>query len=340
MALPTDSAHLSRPGQDGGTGVYDALFIEEYGGLVDLAFHETSTMKSFLNVRSVQGTNTIKNYRVGETSLSAVTPGVRPDASATNFGDTSVTVDTIVVARNNVFLLEDLQNNYDAKVELARTQGEQLAEYFDEAAYIQAMKAARSAAPANLPGFKSGTVVELAVAGDELDPVKLEAGILAMIQGMEEKKVRVRGTQFGTTGYNGVVLYVKPAQYYALLQNDKLVDSQYSMGNGNYADNRILKAAGLPIVTSTLLPQEALGVTGHYLSNTANSSAYDYTAAEGDSRVLGFAPRAVLAGETISLTSDIWYNKEEKQWFIDSHLSFGMAPDRAEMAGTVDVFRA
>ena len=340
MALPTDSAHLSRPGQDGGTGNYDALFIEEYGGLVDLAFHETSVMKSFLNVRSVMGTNTVKNYRVGETSLSGVTPGVRPDASPTNFGDVSVTVDTVVVARNNVFLLEDLQNNYDAKVELARTQGEQLAEYFDEAAYIQAMKAARSAAPANLPGFQGGTVVELDAATDELDPNKLEAKILSMVQGMEEKKVKVRGTQFGTTGYNGVSLFVSPAQYYTLLQNDKLVDSQYSMGNGDYADSRILKAAGLPINTTTLLPQEAAGATGHLLSNATNSNAYDYTAAEGDVRVLGFAPRAVLAGETISLQSDIWYNKEEKQWFIDSHLSFGMAPDRAEMAGVVDKYRA
>lgn len=334
MALPTDSSQLSRPGQDGGTGVYDALFIEEYGGLVDMAFHEASTMKSTLNVRSVMGSNTVKNYRVGETALSAVTPGVRPDATPTTFGDVSVTVDTVVVARNNVFLLEDLQNNYDAKVELARTQGEQLAEFFDEAAYIQAMKAARSAAPANLTGFKSGTVVAMAAIGDQADAVKLESKILNMIQGMEEKKVKVRGTQFGTTGYNGVQLYLAPAEYYTLLQNDKLVDSQYSEGNGDYAGNKLLKVAGIPINTTTLLPQAE--VTGHYLSNASNSTAYDVSLAESYGVALAFAPRAVLAGETIGLTSDIWYNKEEKQWFIDSHLSFGMGPDRAEMAAILD----
>lgn len=338
MALPTDSTHLSRPGQDGGTGAYDALFIEEYGGLVDLAFHEMSMMKSFINVRTVTGTNTIKNYRVGETALSAVTPGVRPAASPTNFGDTSVTVDTVVVARNNVFLLEDIQNNYDAKVELARTQGEQLGEYFDEAVYIQAMKAARASAPANLPGFQGGSRAMMAAAGDELDAAKLEAKILEMVQSMEEKKVKVRGTQFGTTGYNGVKLFVSPAQYYTLLQSDKLVDSQYSPGNGDFADAKVLKVAGLPIETTTLLPQSA--VTGHFLSNASNSNAYDVTAAQADTVVLGFAPRAVLAGETISLASDMWYSKEEKQWFIDSHLAFGIAPDRAEMAGVVDKFRA
>ncbi len=334
MALPTTSAHLSRPGQDGGTGAYDALFIEEYGGLVDLAFHEMSMMKSFINVRTVTGTNTVKNYRVGETALSAVTPGVRPDATPTNFGDTSVTVDTVVVARNNVFLLEDIQNNYDAKVELARTQGEQLGEYFDEAVYIQAMKAARATAPANLPGFKGGTVKTLGTAGDELDAAKLEAGILNMIQAMEEKKVKVRGNQFGTTGYNGVKLFVSPAQYYTLLQSDKLVDSQYSPGNGDFADAKVLKVAGIPIATTTLLPQEA--VASHFMSNASNGNSYNVTAGQAKGVVLGFAPRALLAGETISLASDMWYSKEEKQWFIDSHLAFGVAPDRAEMAGILD----
>lgn len=334
MALPTDSSHLSRPGQDGGTGAYDALFIEEYGGLVDLAFHESSKMKSILNVRSVRGTNTIKNYRVGETALSAITPGVRPDATPTHFGDTSVTVDTVVIARNNVFLLEDLQNNYDAKVELARTQGEQLGEYFDEAAYIQAMKAARASAPANLPGFKSGTIVTMGAVGDENDATKLEAKILEMVQGMEEKKVKIRGTQFGTTGYNGVQIYVAPKEYYTLLQSEKLVDSQYSPGNGDYANSKVLKVAGIPINTTTLLPQTA--VAGHYLSNASNSNAYDVSAGEAKGVVQAFAPRAVLAGETIGLESDVWFNKEERQWFIDSYLSFGMAPDRAEMAAIVD----
>lgn len=338
MGYPTDSTHLSRPGQDAGTGDYDALFIEEYGGMVDLAFHEVSTMSTALNVRTVRGTNTVKNYRVGETSLNAITPGVRPDAASSNFGDVSVTVDTTILARNNVAILEDLQNSYDAKVELARTQGEEIGEFFDNAAYTQAMKAARKTAPAGLTGFKGGTVVAMAAAGDEADAVKLEAKILNMIQGMEEKKVRVNGTTFGTTGYNGVSLYMAPAEYYTLLQNDKLVDSQYSGENGNYGEGKVLKVAGVPINKTTLLPQEA--VTGHPLSNTGNASAYDVSAAEADVLVQGFAPRAVLAGQTIEMTSDIFYDKVEKQWFIDTMLAVGFAPDRAEMSGVVDKYRA
>ncbi len=334
MALPTNSNHLSRPGQDGGTGAYDQLFIDEYGGLVDVAFHESSMMRNVVNVRTVRGTNTVTNYRVGDTSLIGITPGVRPDASPTNFGDVSVVVDTIVTARNNVALLEDLQINYDAKVELAQGQGRLLGEYFDEAVYIQGVKAARSAAPANMPGFEGGTSISTTGAGSDLDPVKVDAGILSLIQSMIEKKVKVNGNQFGTNGYDGVCVYVAPAQYFTLLKNEKLVNADYSGGNANYADGMVLKAAGVPIKMTTLLPNKAQ--SGHILSNATNGNAYNVSAAEAKVIALAMAPRAVLVGETIGLDSDIWYNREEKMWFIDSHLSFGVAPDRFEMAAVLN----
>ena len=46
-------------------------------------------------------------------------------------------------------------------------------------------------------------------------------------------------------------------------------------------------------------------------------------------------PKALLAGETIPLTSDVYFDKKEMQWFIDSYLSFAVTPNRAEMAGGI-----
>jgi hypothetical protein len=46
-------------------------------------------------------------------------------------------------------------------------------------------------------------------------------------------------------------------------------------------------------------------------------------------------PKALLAGETIPLTSKVYYSDVELQWFIDSYLAFGVTPNRAEMAGIV-----
>ncbi len=46
-------------------------------------------------------------------------------------------------------------------------------------------------------------------------------------------------------------------------------------------------------------------------------------------------PKALLAGETIPLTSKVYYHDVELQWFIDSYLAYGVTPNRAEMAGGI-----
>jgi hypothetical protein len=42
-----------------------------------------------------------------------------------------------------------------------------------------------------------------------------------------------------------------------------------------------------------------------------------------------------MAGETIPLQSDIFYDKLFKSWFVDSHLAFAVGPNRAEYAGVI-----
>ena len=59
------------------------------------------------------------------------------------------------------------------------------------------------------------------------------------------------------------------------------------------------------------------------------------TATDVDAVAVLLMPKALLAGETIPLTSDVYYVKQEFQWFIDSYLAFGVTPNRAEMAGAV-----
>jgi hypothetical protein len=137
---------------------------------------------------------------------------------------------------------------------------------------------------------------------------------------------------------DGAVILVKPAQYYTLLRNDKLIDSQYSLGNGDYAQGKVLKSNGLPVVKTNRIPTAA--VTGHYLSNAGNSNAYDLVdGAQTDVVAIVMLPKALLAGETIPLTSKVYYMDSELQWFIDSFLSFGVTPNRPDNCGLVLKYR-
>ena len=315
------------------TGTVNPLLIEEYGGVVESQIIKTSIMKQFVDMKSVRGTDTVTNDRIGTTSLQAVTPGVRPEPGVAEFDNVSVKVDTIILARNNVNLLVDFQSQYNVRAELGKDHGKIIGRFFDEAIMIQGMKAANivkgdgTGGTTKLPaGWVGGSQITLGAAGDELDSAKLQRAIEDLCEAIETNDIELEGA----------VLLVNPAQYYTLVRNDKLISGDYSTANGDYASGMVMKSCGVPVLKTNRLPQAA--VTGHYLSNAGNSDAYDVSAAEAKVVALLLMPKALLAGETIPLTSKVYYSDVEIQWFIDSYLAFGVTPNRGEYAGVINAF--
>lgn len=309
------------------------LLLEQYGGEVESQFKKSATMRQYAKVRPVRGTDTISNNRVGRTTLKALTPGVRPQADATPFGKVSLTVDTVVLARDNRSMLNDLQVHFDARMELAQDHGKELGYFFDQAFIIMAIKGSKAAAPvlgdgtASKQSIGAGKNVTLTTALDELDPDKLEAAISGIIVDMEEEEIPTEE----------LVVFVRPTQFKVLLDHDKLLSSVFSGegadSNGSYAKGMIYLINGVRIVKTARIPTAA--ITGHFLSNSGNSNAYDVSATEAKAVAVVLHPKSLLAGETIPLTSDIWFNREEKQWFIDSFLAFGVAINRPDVCGAV-----
>lgn len=314
--IPTDSAHLS--------DLARTQMVEEYAGAVDSQFKKSSMMRRIVNVRSIRGTDTAFVRRAGKTTLQALTAGVRPAANATGFGKTSVTVDTVIIARDNRSLLNEFQTDFNARAELGKDHGKELGFFFDQAMLIQGIKAAYQSAPSGLNGaIGAGRNTALSALGDELDPDKLYDAIAGIIVEMEEDEVDL----------SEMVIFVRPTQYDILTRNDKLIDRDFSAENGDFASGRIGTIKDVPVVKTARIPRAA--ITGHFLSNTDNSNAYDVSAAEARTVALVMHPSALLAGETIPMTHDVFFSDIEKQWFIDSFMAFGVAPRRPDVAGVV-----
>jgi hypothetical protein len=314
--IPADSTHLSDQAI--------ADMIEQYGGAVDSQFAKKSMMRGFVDVKSVKGTDTILNRRVGKTSLTTLTAGVRPAAAKTSFGSTSLTIDTVVMARDNRSMLNEFQIDFNARAELGKDHGKELGKLFDESMLIAGIKGAAASAPAGLNGaFGAGTTAALATAGDELDPTKfytaLETGVVSM--------------QLKDMDTDECVIFVTPTQYAVLLNNDKLVNQDYSKENGDFANGMFKTVMGVPVVQTNRLPTAA--ITGHALSTAANSSFYDVSAAEARTEALILHPSALMVGETIPLTSDVYFSKIERQWFIDSLMAYGANFNRPDAAYAV-----
>ena len=305
------------------------LLIEQYGGEVESQFKKSSIMRQYVKVRPVRNTDTITNNRVGRTTLKALVPGVRPPADNTPFGRVQLTVDTVVLARDNRSMLNEFQTHFDARMELAQDHGKEIGFFFDQAFLIMGIKGALAAAPvlgdgtASKQSIGAGKNKTLSLALDELDPDKMEAAITGLITDMEEEEIPTEE----------LVLFVRPKTYKVLSNSNKLLSRDYSPGNGDFSKMQIETIGGVRIVKTARLPQAV--IDNHFLSNTANGNAYDVSAAQAKCVALILHPKSLMAGETIPLTSDMWFSREEKQWFIDSFLAFGVTVNRPDCCAAV-----
>lgn len=305
-----------------------ALMIDEYGGAVESQFAKDSIMRQYATIRPVRGTDTIVNNRVGKTSLKKLVAGVRPPADPTPFGKVTLTVDTVIIARDTRSMLNEFQIHFSAREELGKDHGKQLGKFFDEAFIIMGIKGALTAAPDFGMGpeknsIGAGKFVDLAAAGDEQDPDLLAQAITDILIQMEEEEVPVEE----------MLVLVRPTEYNTLLNNNKLIDSRFSPGNGDYAEMDIKKIADTRIVKTARIPREEND--DHMLSNPDNANAYNITGKEARAVAVIIHPKSFLAGETIPLTSTVFFSDIEKTWFIDSWMSFGVSVNRPDVSGAV-----
>jgi major capsid protein len=334
MPLFTDTP--VRPNQQNQAGATDALTITEFTGMVEGTIERKSKLDPFIKRRRVKGTNSLTNYAVGETQLQALQPGVAPDGTLVDFSKNMITIDTVVLARNIFPLLEVWQNNFDVRKQVSNEQGKKIAKFTDQAFMIAGVKVALltqstfSGGVNGKPlGHFGGSQVELDQAGDEIDPAALYKAIADLFVQMEGKDVEPMS--------DDIILIVRPAQFYALQQAEQIINGEYLTSDGNRLTNvPIFKAYGVPVISSNNLPNGV--ITNHLLSNTNNGMAYDGDFS--DVVALAIAPQALMAGETISLTTEVFWDQLSKQWFVDSYLSFAVTGNRAEYAGVITKYHA
>lgn len=332
MALD-DVFQVTYPNQQNSTGDTLALVIERFTGLVEGTLERKSMLKGWVPVTPVRGTATIRADAVGESTLQVLSPGATPDGTSVNdFSAQTLTIDTVVLARATFPILDAFQQNFNKQQEVANEHGKKLSKLWDEAHFIQAVKASqltesaydKGATGARPAGHFGGSIQTLASSGDATDPAKLYAAVADLLVKMELKDVDPQ--------VDDCVIACKPDVFYTLLQAEQLINAEYITANGNRVQGMVLKAYGIPVMRSNNYVA-GKNITAHPLSNSRNSNAYngDFTKA-----VLSiFAPRALMAGETIPLTSEVFYDNVTKLWFVDAHMSYGATINRAEFAGSI-----
>lgn len=250
----------TRPGQVNGAGDATALFLKVFGGEVLTAFAETNVAQSRHQVRTISSGKSAAFPVTWKGTAASHTPGAELTGSRVLGNERIITINDLLVADRFIADIDQAMNHWDYRSVISRDIGMALARTFDEHVLINIGLAARAAAV--VTGGNGGTVITAATAGTDADA--LIAAAFDAAQAFDEKDV----PDFDR------YLFVKPAQYYNLVNSSsKLINRDYGNdGNGSIAGGVVMRVAGLEIVKTNNLPDSNI-VAGSYTGNFSTTVA-------------------------------------------------------------------
>lgn len=318
------------------SGEVDSLLIEKFNGKVNEQYLKGENIMSYFDVQTVTGTNTVSNKYLGETELQVLAPGQSPAATSTQADKNQLVIDATVIARNTVAHLHDVQGDIDSlKPKLATNQAKQLKRMEDEMLIQQMLlggisNTAKNRSKPRVKGHGFSINVEINEAEALANPQYVMAAVEFALEQQLEQEVDISD-----------VAILMPWKYFNCLRDaDRIVDKSYTISeSGATINGFVLKSFNCPVIPSNRFPKYTAGAAHHLLSNEDNGYRYDPTAEMNGAVAVLFTADALLVGRSIDVTGDIFYEKKEKTYYIDTFMSEGAIPDRWEAVSVVTTKR-
>lgn len=318
------------------SGEVDSLLIEKFNGKVNEQYLKGENILSYFDVQTVTGTNTVSNKYLGETELQVLAPGQSPNATPTQADKNQLVIDTTVIARNTVAHIHDVQGDIDSlKPKLAMNQAKQLKRLEDQMAIQQMLLGgiANTKAKRKKPRVKGhGFSINVNVTESEAlaNPQYVMAAVEYALEQQLEQEVDISD-----------VAIMMPWKFFnALRDADRIVDKTYTISqSGATINGFVLSSYNCPVIPSNRFPTFSKDQAHHLLSNEDNGYRYDPIAEMNGAVAVLFTADALLVGRTIEVTGDIFYEKKEKTYYIDTFMAEGATPDRWEAVSVVTTKR-
>lgn len=313
-----------------------SLLIEKFNGKVNEQYLKGENLLGYFNVQTVEGTNTVSNKYLGDTELQVLAPGQSPAAKPTQTDKNQLVIDTTVIARNTVAHIHDVQGDIDSlKPKLATNQTKQLKKLEDQMTVQQLALGGLSNTEAlrtkpRVRGHGFSINVELLEAQAQATPQYVLAGIEYALEQQLEQEVDISD-----------IAILMPWTYFNVARDaDRIVDKTYTIAASDQTiSGFVLKSYNCPVVPSNRFPRFVQGADHHLLSNADNGYRYDPTAEMNGIVAILFTADALLVGRSIGVTGDIFWEKKEKTYYIDTYMAEGAIPDRWEGVAIVSTKR-
>ena len=228
------NATVSRLGQVNASGDANALFLKVFSGEVLATFQRENQMLGMTSVRQIASGKSAQFPVIGTTSSGYHTPGNEITGSSIKHAEKTINIDDLLISSAFLSNLDEAKNHYDVRSIYTAEMGRALANTVDQNLLQLAVLGARGSA--TITGGNGGKVVTDADADTNAD--SLIASIFECAQALDEKDVP------STDRF----CIVKPAVYYKLVQNDKILNRDFGGQNGVFSDGTVIKVAGINIV--------------------------------------------------------------------------------------------
>lgn len=295
-----------RVGQVNGAGDAKALFLKTWSGEVLVAFEEANVTLNRHLIRQLKTGKSAAFPATWKVSASYHTPGATIVGQNSNVNERVISIDDLLIAPVFIPSIDEAMNHFDYRGVYSTEAGRALAKQWDTNVLQVGVLAARAAA--TVSGANGGSTVtnaNFATSGSAL-----ASGLFSAAQALDEKDVPAMGR----------ACYLKPAQYYLLVQNLNAINSDWG-GKGSYAEGNIIKIADIEIVKANHLPSTNV---------ISGPTAYqgDFT----NTRGLVMHESAVGTVKLMDLATEMEYQIREQGTLLVSKYAIGHGICRPESA--------
>lgn len=315
------------------SGEAASLAFEKFTGQIKRAYTNELGMMAYFDLQEVTGTNTVSNKYLGTTEVQALAPGKDVRGAQTEFDKNSLVIDTTIIARNVVGMLDDVQDDIMVKGKLAEEQVTAIKKLEDRMLLQQLVygalinnSKARSARPrVKGHGFSIGEQDK----GFDIDnPTRVLTFMESVIEQMVLQDVDI----------SKMTMACPWLVFNSLRDAERICDARYNTYQQAGVTGFVLKSYNIPVIPTNHFPnknRDHHDIDGdvaehHLLSKPTNGFRYDVTTDMEDCQFVIWGNEALLVGRSIALTGEIWWNQGNKTWYIDSYLAEGAIPDRWE----------
>lgn len=307
------NANPSRVGQAGLTGATDALFLKVFSGEVMSTFNAQTVMKEKTRIRSINNGKSAQFPAIGKTVAEYHTAGAEILGNNIEHGEKVITIDDLLIANTFIANIDEAKNHYDVRSEYSKQMGQALAQTYDRNLLSMAIKAARDPS-----GLGAGVAGQGNAASETLGSATPTTDTI--VTAMYDAAATLDAANIPETER---YVLVNPATYYALVQNDKLINRDFGQ-NGSYSDGTIMRVAGMQIVKSNNLTVD------HTTSTAYPDFNSKYAVDASDTSALVIQRQALGTVQLMDMATEMEYDIRRQGTLAVSKMAVGHGVLRPE----------